>query len=242
MEKVKVTAIVTAGGKGIRLQGEVKKQFRIIAGKPLIIHTLQHFFQHPMILDIIVTLPEEDIERFTNLAMEYFPGARQLSRLNICQGGVHRQDSIYNALQICAKDTGIVLIHDAVRPFITEQLITTLIKKAMEFGAVIPTAAIKNTIKVINGDTIDHTLRRDKLIQVYTPQVFDFELIMKCYTKAMTSGYYSTDDAALLEHYGFGVHVLSTTAPNIKITDEFDFFIAEQLFKDDNIQRFIKPE
>lgn len=241
MEKVKATAIITAGGQGNRLPGKIKKQFRLLNGMPLIIYTLQHFFRHPMITDIIVTLPEEDIEYFSGLALQYFPEPEQQSRLSICQGGQHRQDSVYNALQICPEDTDVVLIHDAVRPFISETLITTLIQKTLECGAVVPAGEIKNTIKVLNGETIDHTLKRDRLIQVYTPQVFGYDLLMKCYTRAMTSGYYSTDDAAILEHYGFSVHMHCTSAPNIKITDEFDFFVAEQLIKEKNFRKFIQP-
>lgn len=240
MEKVKAVAIVTAGGKGSRLPGDIKKQFRMIAGKPLIIHTIGHFLSHPDISELIVTLPAEDREYFAELVSRYFPAASG-TNIQICEGGAERQDSVYQALQLCREDTDIVLIHDAVRPFIAADLITELIAKAQEHGAVIPVSDVTNTIKVVAGNQIDHTLKRNELVQVYTPQVFAYRLLKKCYDQAMSERYYSTDDAALLEHYQKAVFVHRTTAVNIKITDEFDFFVAQQLLSDDNYHRFLRP-
>ncbi len=228
---MKIVAIVTAGGMGLRLPGEVKKQFRTLDGKPLLIHSLEPFIHHKKISEVIVTLPIEDIDSFKALSAEYLSAKGRKKALNFCIGGLKRQDSVYEALKICPADTDIVLIHDGVRPFVTTMLIDELLSLAHDFGAAIPAAPVKNTIKTVNGKIIDHTLRRDKLLKAFTPQVFGYPLIMKCYQRAMTEGYYSTDDASLLEHYGYSVHYLHDSSPNLKITDEFDLFMAEQIIR-----------
>jgi 2-C-methyl-D-erythritol 4-phosphate cytidylyltransferase len=223
------TAIITAGGSGNRLPGAVKKQYRLLNGKPVIIHTLEHFLQHPQIQQIIITLPEADLDSFPQFLNSYIADHEAVSRIILCAGGEQRQNSVYNALQACNPDTEIVLIHDAVRPFISRELIDLLLIKTAESGACVPVAKVKNTIKVIKNNVIDHTLDREKLVQVHTPQVFSFPLLLDCYRKAMQEGYYSTDDAALFEHYGYQVQVHFDETPNIKITDEFDLFVCGQL-------------
>ncbi|MBM4399408.1 MAG: 2-C-methyl-D-erythritol 4-phosphate cytidylyltransferase [Candidatus Cloacimonetes bacterium] len=234
METMKIAAIITAGGMGLRLPGKVKKQFRLLAGKPLLVHTLQTFVLHPFLKEIIIVLPENDMESFRCVMDEYYPDIEEKHIVRYVSGGAQRQDSVYNALQACSADTDIVLIHDGVRPFVTKKIIDDLIALAKETSAAIPTAPVKNTIKTISGDIIDHTLRRDILLKAFTPQVFNYQLLMKCYNKAMKEHYYSTDDAALLEHYGYKVFYLNDSSHNIKITDEFDFFVAENLINFSN--------
>jgi len=231
MEKMKIAAIVTAGGMGLRLPGEVKKQFRMLGGKPLLTRTLEHFLKFEGIAEIIVTLPKNDIEYFQTLVSEYLPNLENGCNLKFCEGGSHRQDSVFNALKMCPTDTRLVIIHDGVRPFVSASVLRELIHITKEYGAAIPGAPVKNTIKTIKDDIIDHTIRRDILLQVYTPQVFHYEIMMKCYHRAMTEEYYSTDDAALFEHYGYSVHYLIDSSFNLKITDEFDFFLAEQTLR-----------
>jgi 2-C-methyl-D-erythritol 4-phosphate cytidylyltransferase len=224
-------AIITAGGVGLRLPGEVKKQFRMLDDKPVLIHTLETFLQHKAVNQVIVTLPKEDIEHFKSLCEQFLSAKSKKKELTFCMGGPKRQYSVYEAMNLCPEDTDFVLIQDGVRPFATAKLIDGLLSMAYDFGAAIPAGYLKNTIKTVNGKIIDHTLRRDKLLEVYTPQVFGFPLLMKCYHRAMTEGYFSTDDAALLEHYGYSVHYLNDCSYNLKITDELDLFLAEQYLK-----------
>ncbi len=231
MERLKTAAIITAGGMGLRLPGEVKKQFRLLEGKPLIIRAMEPFLKHREISELIITLPAEDLEGFPGLVEEYCPQCSTGKQIRWCEGGSHRQDSVFNALKLCANDTRIALIHDGVRPFISESLISSLLEMCREYGAAIPSAPVKHTIKTVKDDIVDHTIRRDILIQVYTPQVFDFNILMKCYHRAKMEEYYSTDDAALLEHYGYSIHYLTDASPNLKITDQFDFWLAEQLLR-----------
>ena len=227
---MKIAAVITAGGMGLRLPGEVKKQFRLLEGKPLLVWAMEPFIQVSEISEIVVALPAAEMECFTSECKNFFP-QDTLARIKFCTGGAHRQDSVFNALKMCSPESNLAIIHDGVRPFISIKLIEDLIALTKEYGAAIPGAPVKHTIKTTKEDIIDHTIRRDILLQVYTPQVYDYNILMKCFHRAMTEGYYSTDDAALLEHYGYSVHFLTDSSFNLKITDEFDFFLAEQIIK-----------
>lgn len=215
---------------GLRLPGELKKQFRLLDGKPLLIRAIEPFTGIGEIAEIVVALPDNEIDSFQSVCSNYF-SAEKMTLMKFCAGGQHRQDSVFNALKLCAPNSQLAIVHDGVRPFISKKLIASLINLTKEYGAAIPGAPVKNTIKTIKEDIVDHTIRRDILLQVYTPQVFDYNILMKCYHRAMTEGYYATDDAALLEHYGYSVHYLTDSSFNLKITDEFDLFLAEQIAK-----------
>jgi 2-C-methyl-D-erythritol 4-phosphate cytidylyltransferase len=220
-------AIITAGGSGTRLRTKIKKQFLVIDDKPLLIHTLDKFVYHPKIDEVIVTLPQEELTGFQAELKQQYPNFKI-----IClAGGVERQDSVLNALLACSQDTEIVLIHDGVRPFVTEQEIFDLIEMAKQEKAVIPVNKVKNTIKQIASDMIVKTVPREDLVAALTPQVFQFDLILELHKKANKENLHFTDDAAILEHYGQKVTILETSTQNIKVTDKFDLRIAEILLK-----------
>jgi 2-C-methyl-D-erythritol 4-phosphate cytidylyltransferase len=230
MENMKTVAIITAGGLGLRLPGDVKKQFRLLDGKPLLVRAMEPFLARADISDVIVTLPAAELDYFQGVAADYFaPQATPV--LHFCEGGQQRQDSVFAAVKLCPSDTELLIIHDGVRPFVSTRVLDELLTMTREFGAAVPGAPVKHTIKTIKNNIIDHTIRRDILLQVYTPQVFSFNIIVKSYYRAMMEEHYSTDDAALLEHYGYSVHYVNDSSFNLKITDEYDFFLAEQVLK-----------
>ncbi|MFO7659309.1 MAG: 2-C-methyl-D-erythritol 4-phosphate cytidylyltransferase, partial [Candidatus Cloacimonadaceae bacterium] len=185
MEKMKIAAVITAGGMGLRLPGEVKKQFRLLAGKPLLIRAIEPFAGIGEIEEIVIALPEQEIDSFQSVCSDYFSD-QIMAQMKFCTGGQLRQDSVFKALKLCAPDAKLAIVHDGVRPFVTKKLINDLINLTKEYGAAIPGAPVKNTIKTIKEDIVDHTIRRDILLQVYTPQVFDYNILMKCYHRAMT--------------------------------------------------------
>ncbi|MCB5252047.1 MAG: 2-C-methyl-D-erythritol 4-phosphate cytidylyltransferase [Candidatus Cloacimonadaceae bacterium] len=223
------TAIVTAAGSGQRMGGDIKKQFRELDGIPILIRTLSPFFSSALISNIIVTAPEEDLEYCENLILQYFEPIPK--PFLVIAGGLERQDSVFGALQQCPKDTDLVFVHDAVRPFISLDLIEELHQIACREKAVVPAARLKNTIKQITGEYISQSLVRDRLVQVFTPQVFQYKLLRDSYVKAYNDGYISTDDAALVEHYGAKVRYHLTSDLNIKITDEWDLTLAHLIIE-----------
>ncbi len=224
---MKNIAIITAGGSGTRIKSEKKKQFIEIMDRPLLFWTIDKFASHPDINQIIITLPQDEIEIYKMIiGREY-----QNSSISIIAGGKQRQDSVSNALALCPKDTDLVLIHDGVRPFISQINISNLIKKAQQKKAVIPVSKVKNTIKKIEQDKVVTTVQRDNLVNAFTPQVFQYRLIKECHDNAKKIDLYCTDDAALLEHFGHTVYTLECSSHNFKITDPFDLEIAKFIIK-----------
>lgn len=229
MEKILNTAIVCAAGSGIRMGSSVKKQWLPLKGIPIIIHALKKFFSSSIIHNIIIPAPEEDLDFCQELIAKYFHDSDK--PWLVMPGGVERQDSIFAALQHCPGDTNMVFIHDAVRPFITEELLNKLYDIAIKEKAVVPVTRIKNTVKKIAKDYIVETVPRENLVQALTPQVFSYELIMSAYFKAYEDGYISTDDSALVEYYGAKVRYQFCSELNLKITDELDLFFAEKIIE-----------
>lgn len=223
------TAIITAAGSGTRLPGTAKKQFRELGGIPILIRSAAAFFATPAINSIIITSPEEDVSASEALIKQYFEPADK--PWIVIPGGIERQDSVFNALQYCQKDTDMVAIHDGVRPFVTDETILQLLTACQVDQAVVPAIKLKNTVKEIEGDYAITTLNRSQLIQVLTPQVFDYQLIMSAYLQAYEDTFFSTDDASLVERLGIRVRYLYCSELNFKITDELDLFLATQLLE-----------
>jgi 2-C-methyl-D-erythritol 4-phosphate cytidylyltransferase len=217
-------AIITAGGSGTRLPGKCKKQFLPLRGKPVIAYSLEAFLSHPEISAVVATIPQEDIDFARKLLNSYLDQG-----LTIIAGGKERQHSVLNALNIMPANTDYVFIHDAVRPLLTAQEIDSLLQNVIKQQAVIPAHKVKHTIKSVEGNRIVKTIPRDSLMEVYTPQVFEFSLILDCHKKAAADNLLFTDDAAILEHYGYQVFVSETSQLNIKITEPEDLPLVEYL-------------
>jgi len=229
---MKNIAIITAGGSGMRINSEKKKQFIEIMDRPLLFWTIDKFANHSKINQIIITLPQDEIEIYkTIIEKEY-----QNSTISIIAGGKQRQDSVFNALAICPEDTDLVLIHDGVRPFISQNDISNLIKKAQLKKAVIPISKVKNTIKKIKQEKVVTTIQREDLVNAFTPQVFQYKLIRQCHEDAKKIQLYCTDDAAILEHFGHTVYTLECPSHNFKVTDPFDLEIAKFIINNNIIK------
>ncbi len=220
-------AIITAGGSGNRMKHNLKKQFIEIEQRPLLFWTLDRFANHLELDEVIVTLPEDDFKIYSKLIENEYPQAV----ITIIPGGKERQDSVYRALKHCSPNTSYVLIHDGVRPFISSQDISRLLDNAAKYKAVIPVSKVKNTLKKIKDNKIVKTVPRNDLVNALTPQAFELDLILSCHEKAKAKELYFTDDAAIVEHFGFDVHTMETEPYNIKITDEYDLEIAKMIIK-----------
>jgi len=233
MEKNKmfVSVIITAGGSGVRFSSRKKKQYFKINKKSILEWTVQAFYQHPEVNQIIITVPVADLLSLTQKFSSLFPG------IILTAGGKSRQESVFNGLKNCPSETDIVLIHDAVRPFVYANEITSLIQSAARQKAVIPVTKVKYTIKRFQGNEITETINRDELLEVHTPQAFDYQLIMSFHQQAQTDHIDLTDDAGLCEYYHTPVFFQFCSNDNIKITNPEDLNIAKSVIK-----KFINEE
>jgi len=222
-------AVVVAGGKGLRMQSAVKKQFIDLDGRPVIVHTLSAFDEHHRVDEIILVVPEQDLDFIRNNIFSRFSFS---TPLHMIKGGATRQDSVDNgiakAMQICAQaETTWVMIHDGVRPFVGKDLIDRCLEGAWENGACIPALGISDTVKRVdeNGRIIC-TLDRDGLFRAQTPQVFRLDLILRAAAHAKDAGFLGTDEASVCEHAKIPVKMVEGGTFNIKLTSPRDLAFA----------------
>ncbi len=220
----KTSLIIPAGGVGKRMGGEVPKQYLELNKVPILIHTIKNFEKFECI-DSCIIAAHPDWHEFIYSKAEQFK-----VKLSVCcvDNGAERQYSVYNALKSkYCRSAEYVLIHDAVRPFVSKQLIKDLFKELENYSAVIPALPAKDTIKVLNDDgTVEKTLDRSKLCLVQTPQAFKKNVILKAFDTAINLGFLGTDDASIAEFCGITVKVIAGSAENYKITDRQDLINA----------------
>ena len=234
---MKVFVIIPAAGLGTRMapagkKGAPSKQFFEINGSSIVIHTLRVFARHPQISQIVVALRKNEMDRFTlQLEKENLSG-----KVVVVEGGEHRQESVANALsQIKAAPDDIVLVHDAVRPFVDDEIIANVVQEAEKHGAAIAGLPAVDTIKQVEraaeGAIITSTIPRERIVQAQTPQGFRYEVIKRAFDSAVADGFTGTDEASLVERLGESVWVVMGSARNIKITTPADMALAEFLMK-----------
>lgn len=227
------TALIFAGGVGRRMHSKEKpKQFLELYNKPVIIHTLEHFEKHPLIDNIVVVCVEGWIEYLEALLEKY--NIKKVSK--IVPGGITGQMSIYNGLcaaeEISDNQDDIVLIHDGVRPIITEKLITDNIESVQKNGSAITTAVVKETVLVVNenSSTIDYVTERKNSRIAKAPQSFYLKDILSAHRKCLADGENDCiDSCTMMQKYGFPLHLIDGPDDNIKITTPEDFYIIRAL-------------
>ncbi len=230
----KVAAVIVAAGRGQRAGGEIPKQYRDIAGEPVIRSTLAAFLGHPQISAVqpVIHPDDDDLYRSAAKGLEAKAfGAKGVGPMTPVAGGATRQASVHAGLEALASAAApdLVLIHDAARPFLTAALITRAIAAGEDYGAAIPAIAIADTVKKIDRDAVvTETLDRGLLRMVQTPQAFGFQLIIDAHRRAAEQKLdHFTDDAALAEWAGHRVKVFAGEATNVKLTTNDDFAGAE---------------
>ena len=206
------------------------KQFLELHGKPIIVYTLEHFEKHPLVDTIVVVCLESWIKELNN----------QISRYNITKavsviaGGKTGHDSIY--LGLCkikefAASKDIVLIHDGVRPLITEELITINIKTAEKYGNAITAESVRESVvRSANGTDIDEVPPRDEMYVAKAPQTFFFGDILALYQRRQADGLHSIDSAHLCNIYDVPLHMVKSASNNLKITEPADYYIFRALY------------
>jgi 2-C-methyl-D-erythritol 4-phosphate cytidylyltransferase len=219
-------AIIAAAGAGTRMASDRPKQFLLLAGTPVLIHTLKVFEQCESIQEVIVVLPAEESAGFLSLAGKF--GFRKVAR--VVPGGVTRADSVKRGLAaIRAATAEIVVVHDGVRPFVTVEEIDATVAAAQIDGAAILVAPVTDTIKQVSDQRVERTLDRGVLRRAMTPQCFRYEVLRQAYQAADVTDASLTDESVLLEKIGIPVSVVEGSPRNIKITTADDLAIAEAI-------------
>jgi len=222
--------VIVAAGRGARAhQGgaEEPKQFRTIAGVPMLLRALRPFAQHPRVGPIVVVLPPD----FAAAPPDWLRSLLS-DRLLVAVGGEERQQSVANGLQRLPPGPGLVLVHDAARPFVERQLIDRVLAVAARGAAAVPGLPLQDTVKETDtAGLVVRTVPRDRLVVVQTPQAFPRAMLETAHQRARSdaTALAATDDAALCERLGHAVRVVAGSPRNIKITTQEDFAIAEAL-------------
>ena len=221
-----VTAIVLAAGRSTRMGGGPNKQFIELLGKPIVYYSLAAFEQCGVVDAVVVVRRPDCAQQAEQIVGEF--GFRKV--VAFTDGGVERQNSVWNGLEKCDSATDIVAVHDGARPLVTPALIEATVASAQTHGTGIAASKVVDTIKEASEDkTVIRTVDRTKLWAVQTPQTVRLPLLREAYTKIFERQTVVTDEAAAIESLGQKVHLVETAFLNLKITTPADLAIAEAL-------------
>jgi len=226
---MRVSVILPAAGLGTRMGrsspekfGTSRKQFMLLEGSPILLHTIRRFVASPSVTEIVVALRAEDSE----WAAELLDQEGFAKPVRLVEGGDSRQQSVENALAAIAPDTDLVVVHDAVRPFIEIETIEKAVAEAAVSGAAIVGIVPVDTVKQVHLNKVRATIPRERLMLAQTPQVFRYALLRRAFDKAREDGFIGTDESSLVERLDVDVHVVSGSDRNIKITRPSDMELA----------------
>ncbi|MBU1852470.1 MAG: 2-C-methyl-D-erythritol 4-phosphate cytidylyltransferase [Candidatus Omnitrophica bacterium] len=230
---MKVAAIVPAAGKGSRIKSKIEKPYIELCGKPILVHTLLRLSKNRYITEIVVALSKNRVNDFRRRIINRFG----IKKVKIVTGGRRRSDSVFSALKNVSGDMDYILIHDGIRPFITDSLICASLKAACKFGASVVAVPVKSTLKYLGKDRrVKYTPDRRNFWEAQTPQVFRRDLIERAFRKARKSlksyrrkAIFLTDDSMLVEYSGVRPKVVPGSYSNIKITTPEDLELAKIL-------------
>jgi 2-C-methyl-D-erythritol 4-phosphate cytidylyltransferase len=240
---MKVIVIIPAAGLGTRMapvpsaqdkgkKAAPSKQFTDLGGKPILVHTLRKFAAVDAVTEIWVALRESEIAGFRARLEREANDVVKKKKIELVAGGEHRQQSVANALNaVSAAADDIVLVHDAVRPFVTTEITNEVIEAARKYGAAIAGLPAVDTVKQVertaDGALVRATIPRERIVMAQTPQGFRYGVIKKAFDEAAADGFLGTDEASLVERFGHDVAVVMGSPRNIKITSPADMELAE---------------
>lgn len=240
---MKVAVILPAAGLGTRMgrgsaetAGTSRKQFMLLDGSPILVHTVRKFAASSRVTEIVVAVRGEDRESVMDMLrndrpQEARPQEARRVPLRVVEGGNSRQESVENAFAVVEPDTDLVAVHDAVRPFVELQVIDRAIDEAAEYGAAIVGIVPVDTVKQVSGAQstgakVRATISREHLILAQTPQVFRYDLLRQAFDAARRDGFNGTDESSLIERLEIDVRVVLGSDRNIKITRPGDMDLA----------------
>lgn len=226
-----VTAIVLAAGQGKRMNSSINKVFMLLAGKPILLHSVLTFSACSEVDNLVVVAAPDEVS-YVEKMLSSLSGIKPWQ---VVSGGSERQYSIANALKIMSQTTDIVLVHDGARPLVNTQCINSVIQAATQQQAAVVAVPVKDTIKTVNeSGIVTGTPERHTLWSIQTPQGFNANILREAYEQAAQDGYLGTDDASLVERIGAYVTIVVGSYENIKVTTPEDLIIAEALMKEKN--------
>jgi 2-C-methyl-D-erythritol 4-phosphate cytidylyltransferase len=219
---------MVAAGQGTRLGGEVPKQYRNIAGIPMLLRALRPFTSHPDVLQVVVALPPEEAVHPPAWLAELTGEV-----LRLVPGGAERSASAALGLAALRPEAQIVLVHDAARPFVSREVIDAVIAAARDGVGAVPAVPVTDTLKESSagGQRVTATVSRDRLWRAQTPQGFPRSLLERAHREASAAGVSGSDDAALVERLGVEVRLVPGSEQNLKVTTLADLELAERLAK-----------
>ncbi|MBX2990484.1 MAG: 2-C-methyl-D-erythritol 4-phosphate cytidylyltransferase [Bacteroidetes bacterium] len=222
---LRVGVVIPAGGSGRRMGSDIPKQFMLLAGKPVLYHSVRVFDFHPLIDEIVVVVPDNQVM----VAERLVTNARFKKVSHVVVGGTERQFSVRNGLLAFVEEPDIVLVHDAVRPLVSRDVITNVIDASRKYKAAVVGVPVKDTIKVETDGFYKKTLDRSRLWAVQTPQGFRYKILMRAHLAAQRNAFLGTDESSLVERLKIPVKVVPGDPDNIKITTKGDLKFAEFL-------------
>jgi len=218
--------IIPAAGTGSRMGGRLPKQFLPLARRPILARTLDAFDRHPLVSEIVVASAPEHMRRVTLLMMRL----RLRTPWSVVAGGANRQESVWCGLHAFDLPPDLVLVHDAVRPLVGEQVITNAIAACRRTGAAVVCVRVKDTVKLERPrGYAAKTLDRSALWAAQTPQAFAYPLLLQAHRRARKRGFLGTDEASLVERCGIPVRIVEGDYANVKITTPADLAMARAL-------------
>lgn len=218
--------IIVAGGKGLRMGGDLPKQFLPVDGKPVLMRTIERFRQYSEAIGIILVLPHAQQDYWRQLCKEYHFNVEH----TVVDGGGTRFQSCKNGIAAVPDDaTGVVGIHDGVRPFVSVDVIARTYEAAREHGAAMPVMPVTDTLRYVAGEDGGHNVLRSDYRTVQTPQTFDIQLIKRAYDVPYSEAF--TDDASVAEAAGHKVVMVEGCRENIKLTTPYDLLLADFICK-----------
>jgi 2-C-methyl-D-erythritol 4-phosphate cytidylyltransferase len=241
---MKVVAIIPAAGLGTRMafapssRGQklpASKQFLELKGVPVLVRTLRQFSASPEVTEIVVALRKSEIAPFEERLKTEAPEILKKKTVFV-EGGESRQQTVSNALAaVVASADDVILVHDAVRPFVTHEIIRDVIAAAQKYGAAITGVPAVDTVKQVErtaeGAVIRATIPREKIVMAQTPQGFRYSVLKKAFDEAAADGFVGTDEASLAERSGQEVWVVMGSSRNIKITTPADLELAQHFLR-----------
>ena len=236
---MQIVAIIPAAGVGRRMGSAVEKQFLRLRGIPILAHTLKIFDQSTEIDGVVLVVAPLQRRALETEVLGRHPCHKLLE---IVDGGPERQDSVANGLRATPSDCELVVVHDGVRPLVSIDLLSAVLKAARRHGAAIAAVPAGDTVKQAEDLKVVATLERETVWLAQTPQAFHVNFLRRAYEQAALDGAAVTDDAALVERIGVAVHLVRSSSENIKVTTPFDLVVAEAILAQRELSMKVSKE